>query len=96
MDNRRSLWRHISDSFVFVKSLLLDEIDTQIDIDTPIGTGFLYCQVRTSKKTSTRYLVLKAQGGEATVFVPLDETAAEQLVGFIQESFLRCQPENSI
>jgi hypothetical protein len=93
MRNQRGLWQHLKDSFDLAKSLLRDEIETEIDIDTPIGRGFLACQIRKSKKSSNRYLVVRAQGGDATVFVPLDEKAAGQLAQFIQQSFLKREPE---
>jgi hypothetical protein len=83
-----SLWRRLGDSLSFAKSLLTDHISAEVDIDTPIGNGFLFCQLRQSRENSDRYVVVKAVGGDATVFVPLDEDAAKQLISFIQLSFL--------
>jgi hypothetical protein len=64
--------------------LFSDPIVAEVDIDTPLGSGFLECQVRESQM-GERYFVLKSRGGEATVFVPLDKAAAKQLADFIQQ-----------
>ena len=84
----RTVWAELKASGSLVKGLLLDKIVSKTDVETPLGTGFLECQLRESS-ASERYLVLKTTGGEATVFVPLDETAAKQLVHFIEHSFLK-------
>ncbi|SFT74794.1 hypothetical protein [Mesorhizobium sp. YR577] len=76
-----------------IKDLLLDEIVVKSEIATPLGSDFLECEVRQSRNSAERYLVLKSRGGEATVFVTLDETAAKQLVDFIQQSFLKPQDQ---
>ena len=60
-----------------------------MDIQTPIGAGVLEFPLRESQTSGERYLVLKAEGGEATVFVPLDKNAAEQLIHFVEHSFLK-------
>jgi hypothetical protein len=95
MSTRRGLWKNLSDSFSFAKSLLKDQIDAEVDIDTPLGNGFLFCQVREARETLNRYVVVKAIGGDSTVFVPLDENSAKQLISFLQLSLLDQQPKNS-
>lgn len=95
MSTRRGLWQNLSDSFSFSKSLLKDQINAEADIDTPLGNGFLFCQVRESRETQNRYVVVKAIGGDSKVFIPLDENSARQLISFIQLSFLDQQPKNS-
>ncbi|MER8731628.1 hypothetical protein NKH28_17565 [Mesorhizobium sp. M1227] len=95
MSARRGLWQGLKDSLSFAKSLLKDQIRSEIDIDTPLGNGFLFCQVREARETQDKYVVVKAIGGDATVFVPLDENSAKQLISFIQLSFLDQQPKNS-
>ncbi|TIQ51081.1 MAG: hypothetical protein E5X64_19605 [Mesorhizobium sp.] len=89
------MWKNLSDSFSFAKSLLKDQIDSEVDIETPLGSGFLFCQVRESRETQNRYVVVKAIGGDSTVFVPLDENSAKQLISFLQLSFLDQQPKNN-
>jgi hypothetical protein len=83
-----TVWAKLKASGSLAKGLLLDKIVSKADVETPLGTGFLECQLRESAAFE-RYLVLKTTGGEATVFVPLDKTAAEQLVHFIEHSFLK-------
>ena len=95
MSTLRGLWQSLGKSFSFTKSLLKDRISAEVDVDTPIGNGFLFCQVRESSETQNRYVVIKAKGGDATVFVPLDENSAKQLISFVQLSFLDQQPKNS-
>ncbi|CCV06024.1 hypothetical protein MESS2_210013 [Mesorhizobium metallidurans STM 2683] len=95
MGTLRGLWHNLSDSFSFAKSLLKDQIDAEVDIDTPLGNGFFFCQVRESKETQNRYVVIKAIGGDSTVFIPLHEDSAKQLISFIQLSFLDQQPKNN-
>jgi hypothetical protein len=85
----RTVWAKLKASGSLAKGLLLDEIVSKADVETPLGTGFLECQLRESGASGERYLVLKSTGGEATVFVPLDKSAAEQLVHFIELSFLK-------
>jgi hypothetical protein len=93
MASQRGLWQSLKGSVSFAKSLLLDEIEDEIDVATPLGRGVLACQIRRSRKSSTQYLVIKTQGGDSTVFVPLDEKAAEEVVHFIEQSFLQRAPK---
>lgn len=95
MSTRRGLWQCLAGSFSFSKSLLKDKVIAETDIDTPLGNGFLFCQVREASDIQNRYVVVKAIGGDSTVFVPLDENSAKQLISFIQLSFLDQQPKNS-
>jgi hypothetical protein len=83
----------LSSSKSLVKGLLLDEIIVKAEIPTPLGVGFLECEVREDRNAAEQYLILKSRGGESTVFVPLDEAAAKQLVDFIQQSFLKPQDQ---
>ena len=83
-----TVWAKLKASASLAKGLLVDKIVSKADVETPLGTGFLECQLRESA-ASERYLVLKTTGGEATVFVLLDKNAAEQLVDFIEHSFLK-------
>ncbi|MER9066957.1 hypothetical protein NKH84_10340 [Mesorhizobium sp. M0902] len=95
MSARRGLWQALKDSLSFAKSLLKDQIRSEVDTDTPLGNGFLFCQAREARETQDKYVVVKAIGGDATVFAPLDENSAKQLIAFIQLSFLDQQPKNS-
>jgi hypothetical protein len=87
------LWQTLGRSSSFAKSLLKDQIVSEVDINTPLGNGFLFCQLRESSETQDGYVVIKAMGGDATVFVPLDEDSAKQLISFLQLSFLDQQPK---
>jgi hypothetical protein len=89
MAGTKTIWTKLKASGSLVKGLLLDEVVSKVDVETPLGSGFLQCQLRESGMSGERYLVLKTHGGEATVFVPLDKNAAEQLVDFIEHSFLK-------
>jgi hypothetical protein len=89
MAGPETIWGKLKASGSLIKGLLLDEVVSKVDIQTPLGAGFLECQLRESGKSGEQYLLLKTRGGEATVFVPLDKAAAEQLVHFIDQSFLK-------
>jgi len=89
MAGPKTIWDKLKASGSLVKGLLLDQVVSKVEVATPLGPGFLECQLRVSDKTGERYLILKTQGGEATVFVPLDKPAAEQLVQFIEHSYLK-------
>ncbi len=93
MTNRPTFLDRLKASNSLVKDLLLDEIVAKSEIATTLGSDFLKCEIRESRSSAERYLILKSRGGESTVFVPLDEAAAKQLVDFIQQSFLKPQDQ---
>ena len=91
MSDPKTVWGQLKASASLAKGLLLDKVIAKKDITTLLGSGFLEIEVREANKSTERYLILKSRGGDATVFVPLDEPAAKELVHFIEQSFLSRQ-----
>ena len=91
MPNPKTAWGQLKASASLAKGLLLDKVIAKKDITSLLGSGFLEIEVREASKPTERYLIVKSRGGDATVFVPLDEPAAKELVDFIEQSFLNPQ-----
>ena len=77
----------ISASTKSIKGIIFDKIIAEVDIKTVAGNGFLFCQLREDSK-GKRYIVLKTKGGDATVFVNLEEDSVRSLVDFIKSRYL--------
>jgi hypothetical protein len=69
-----------------VKSILLDKIVDELDVETSIGHGFLNCQRRIDRKTGEIYTVIVSKGGEAAVYVRLSDAGAVDMINFLGES----------
>lgn len=78
------MFSKIKNSAALIKGLVTDPIIKQLAIDTSLGKGYLDCQLR-QRKDGTRYYVLKAMGGDATVWVGLEREGISQLADFIKE-----------
>lgn len=74
--SRNWLFDRIKNSFHFSKGLLNDKIINQCELETLVGRGFLFCQVR-EKPNGGRYVVFKSKGGDATIWngVSIEETS---------------------
>jgi hypothetical protein len=79
--------RALSRTYYFTKSILVDEIIDEVDIETIGGPGYFFCQLRRNYSHSN-YIVLKSKGGEATVWVGLERESAKILVEFIKTNLI--------
>jgi hypothetical protein len=88
MSDTMTLWEQLKATGSFIKGTLFDHVIVKKNITTPLGSDFLEVQVRETSKSAERYLLLKSRGGDINVYVPLDASAAGELVDFIEQSFL--------
>ena len=93
MREKLSWAERLAADFSIMKSLIFDATVQKVSIVRPDG-GSCECQIRSHRKTSDRYLVLKMQGGEGDIWVPFDKEGALQLAQFVQDALSEKKSEN--
>ncbi|MBA8882037.1 hypothetical protein FHW16_005785 [Phyllobacterium myrsinacearum] len=66
-----------------IYGLMSDPIVAEEEIET--SAGYLTCQKRSKASNNSEYIVLRAQGGDATIWITLDRIGVDQLRSFLED-----------
>jgi CelD/BcsL family acetyltransferase involved in cellulose biosynthesis len=78
--------------FNAVKGLMVDEIVSEIAIESSVGKALCWCQLRRRKSSSETYVVIKSKGGDATVWVPIELSEARKLAAYLEQITADAEP----
>ncbi len=63
--------------------ILKDKVIHELGLNSKFGPGYLSIQIK-QQPTGATYLAVKAKGGEATVWVPLEFDEFEKAIEFVK------------
>lgn len=66
-----------------IYGLMTDAVVAEEEIAT--SAGYLTCQKRSNVTNNSEYIVLRAQGGDATIWITLDRIGVDQLRAFLED-----------